>query len=31
MNKKIPFNDGWEFAKSNLGVTDSSALKFEHS
>jgi len=29
MNKKIPFNDGWEFAKSNLGDTDSSDLKFE--
>jgi beta-galactosidase len=28
MNKKILFNDGWEFAKSNLGVTDSNALGF---
>lgn len=29
MNNKIPFNDGWEFAKSNLGVKDSNSLKFE--
>lgn len=29
MNKKILFNDGWEFSKSNLGDTDSNALKFE--
>lgn len=29
MNKKILFNDGWEFAKSNLETTDSDALKFE--
>lgn len=29
MNKKILFNDGWEFVKSNLEVTDSDNLKFE--
>lgn len=29
MNKKILFNDGWEFSKSNLGVTDSNTLRFE--
>jgi beta-galactosidase len=29
MNKKILFNDGWEFAKSSLEITDSSNLKFE--
>ena len=29
MNKKILFNDGWEFAKSDLGVTEIDALKFE--
>lgn len=29
MNKKILFNDGWEFAKSNLETTDSNTLKFE--
>ena len=29
MNKKILFNDGWEFAKSSLDVVDCSNLKFE--
>ena len=29
MNKKILFNDGWEFAKSKLEATDSSTLSFE--
>ena len=29
MNKKIIFNDGWEFAKSSLDVIDSSLLTFE--
>lgn len=29
MNKKILFNDGWEFAKSHLEVTDSSGLEFK--
>jgi beta-galactosidase len=29
MNKKILFNDGWEFAKSNLGATSIDNLKFE--
>ncbi|MDN5316117.1 MAG: beta-galactosidase [Thermoanaerobacterium sp.] len=29
MNKKILFNDGWEFAKSSLEVADSTTLKFE--
>ncbi|OPJ59277.1 glycoside hydrolase family 2 TIM barrel-domain containing protein [Clostridium oryzae] len=29
MNKKVLFNDGWEFAKSSLEVTDSSSLTFE--
>jgi len=29
MNKKILLNDGWEFAKSNLGCTNSDALSFE--
>jgi beta-galactosidase len=29
MNKKVLFNDGWEFAKSNLGATNIDALKFE--
>ncbi|WP_420489930.1 glycoside hydrolase family 2 TIM barrel-domain containing protein [Neobacillus vireti] len=29
MNKKILFNDGWEFTKSGLDVTDSSGLTFE--
>jgi beta-galactosidase len=29
MNNKILFNDGWEFAKSNLETTDSDELKFE--
>jgi beta-galactosidase len=29
MNKKILFNDGWEFAKSNLGDTSIANLKFE--
>ena len=28
MNNKILFNDGWEFAKSSLDVTDSSVLDF---
>ncbi|WP_163193453.1 glycoside hydrolase family 2 TIM barrel-domain containing protein [Clostridium thermarum] len=28
MNKKILFNDGWEFAKSGLEVSDSSLLNF---
>lgn len=28
MNKKILFNDGWEFAKSKLDVTDSNSLIF---
>jgi beta-galactosidase len=30
MNTKTLFNNGWEFAKSSLEVTDCSALKFEH-
>ncbi|WP_299090514.1 glycoside hydrolase family 2 TIM barrel-domain containing protein [uncultured Metabacillus sp.] len=29
MNKKILFNDGWEFAKSSLEETDYTALTFE--
>lgn len=29
MNKKALFNDGWEFAKSSLEVTDSRALASE--
>lgn len=29
MNKKILFNGGWEFVKSNLEVIESSTLKFE--
>lgn len=29
MNKKMLFNDGWEFAKSNLEVTNSTHLQFE--
>lgn len=29
MNKKILFNDGWEFAKSSLEVTDSKELEFQ--
>jgi beta-galactosidase len=29
MNKKMLFNDGWEFAKSSLEVTDYSGLNFE--
>ncbi|WP_248928634.1 glycoside hydrolase family 2 TIM barrel-domain containing protein [Paenibacillus hamazuiensis] len=29
MNKKILFNDGWEFAKSSLDVTDCAFLTFE--
>ncbi|MFX3634792.1 MAG: glycoside hydrolase family 2 TIM barrel-domain containing protein [Candidatus Pristimantibacillus sp.] len=29
MNRKVLFNDGWEFAKSNLNVTDYSGLLFE--
>ena len=29
MNNKILFNDGWEFAKSNLGAIDSNTFKFE--
>lgn len=29
MNMKTLFNDGWEFAKSSLEATDSSALTFE--
>ncbi|MFC0471359.1 glycoside hydrolase family 2 TIM barrel-domain containing protein [Halalkalibacter kiskunsagensis] len=29
MNKKILFNDGWDFAKSSLEVSDSSSLNFE--
>ncbi|KKI91550.1 glycoside hydrolase [Bacillus sp. SA1-12] len=29
MNKKILFNDGWEFAKSSLEVTDHTALPFK--
>lgn len=29
MNKKILFNDGWEFAKSDLNTTDSEGLTFE--
>lgn len=29
MNKKTLFNDGWEFAKSSLEVTDCVGLKFE--
>jgi beta-galactosidase len=29
MNKKILFNDGWEFAKSSLKHTDSTTLSFE--
>jgi len=28
MNKKILFNDGWQFAKSSLEVTDCDNLKF---
>ena len=29
MNKKILFNDGWEFCKSALGIIDSENLKFQ--
>ncbi|MGN7940302.1 glycoside hydrolase family 2 TIM barrel-domain containing protein [Virgibacillus sp. 6R] len=29
MNKKILFNDGWEFAKSSLEVTEHSSLNFQ--
>ncbi|MCM3694183.1 glycoside hydrolase family 2 TIM barrel-domain containing protein [Neobacillus niacini] len=29
MNQKTLFNDGWEFAKSSLEITDSATLKFE--
>lgn len=29
MNRKILFNDGWEFAKSSLDVTDYKSLTFE--
>ena len=29
MNKKILFNDVWEFVKNSLEAKDSSALKFE--
>ncbi|MFD0693426.1 glycoside hydrolase family 2 TIM barrel-domain containing protein [Paenibacillus sp. GCM10027628] len=29
MNKKTLFNNGWEFAKSSLDVTDSAGLSFE--
>lgn len=29
MNQKVLFNDGWEFAKSGLDVTDSTTLRFE--
>ncbi|MGM0899509.1 MAG: hypothetical protein ACQEXB_00070 [Bacillota bacterium] len=29
MNMKALFNDGWEFAKSSLEVTDRSDLKYE--
>ncbi|WP_404455174.1 DUF4982 domain-containing protein [Virgibacillus necropolis] len=29
MNKKVLFNNGWEFAKSNLEFTDSTTLEFE--
>jgi beta-galactosidase len=29
MNKKILFNDGWEFAKSSLENTDHTTLRFE--
>lgn len=29
MNQKVLFNNGWEFAKSNLELTDSTALEFE--
>jgi beta-galactosidase len=29
MNMTALFNDGWDFAKSNLEVTDSTDLKFE--
>ncbi len=29
MNKKILFNDGWEFAKSSLEVTEHSSLDFQ--
>lgn len=29
MNRKILFNDGWEFAKSSLDVSDYSTLEFE--
>lgn len=29
MNKKILFNDGWEFTKSSLDVTDCTGLTFE--
>jgi beta-galactosidase len=29
MNKKILFNDGWEFGKSKLGVENSDTLNFE--
>ncbi|WP_010677918.1 glycoside hydrolase family 2 TIM barrel-domain containing protein [Bacillus timonensis] len=28
-NKKVLFNDGWEFAKSELGVTDCGHLQFQ--
>jgi beta-galactosidase len=29
MNKKVLFNDGWEFAKSELGVTTTEGLNFK--
>src|SRR5690554_8008448 len=29
MNQKILFNDGWEFAKSGLGVTSPEGLAFQ--
>ena len=29
MNRKILFNDGWEFAKSGLGVSSPEGLEFQ--
>ena len=29
MNNKVLFNNGWEFAKSSLEVTDCTDLKFD--
>ena len=29
MNQKILFNDGWEFAKSSLEISDPEGLEFQ--